>query len=124
MLIGRFSEEVFCKQMELAARDDILPIVGAPGLDEPVLAFKQKLISKQFANDLTRAVAEIRREGPDDVLPEMMAFRHSLHVHDPAVDFIKAFLWSWSLHVMKAKRLARTKSFLVEAVEPMSFVPT
>jgi DNA polymerase epsilon subunit 1 len=76
--------------MELAGRDDILPIVGAPGLDEPVLAFKQDMVSKQFAKDLTRAVAEIRREGPDEnLLPEMMAARHSLHLHDPAVDFIK-----------------------------------
>ena len=62
VIIGRFSKDVLRKQIEIASTEDVLPILGAPGLDEPVLAYKRKMISRHFAHDLTRAVSDIQRD--------------------------------------------------------------
>jgi DNA polymerase epsilon subunit 1 len=87
-IIGRFSKDVFRKQMELALQDGVLPIAGALGLSEQVLTFKRKMISKHFATYLTRAVSEIIKEGPDEnMMPPILIDQP--HHFTPALEYIK-----------------------------------
>lgn len=113
-IIGRFSKDVLKKQMELASHDGVLPIAGALGLADQVLAFKRKLISKHFAAYLTRAVGEIMRDGPDEeLLPPVISDRS--RQLNPALEFIKNVIAVLELdsdiesevHVLKRSLLAQ-----------------
>lgn len=76
VIMGRFSREVLKKQMDLISQNDVLPIVGALGMAEPLLEFKRKMISQHFASSLTRAVGEILKDGPDDVVTPALSLRN------------------------------------------------
>lgn len=65
-IIGRFSKEVLRKQIDLASQDGTMPILSATSMNDQILSYKRKMISKHFASYLTRAVGEILKEGPDD----------------------------------------------------------
>lgn len=68
IIIGRFSKDVLKKERELMIRcgSKGLSSIFDMELNEKVLDFKRKMISKQFASTLTRAVGEIAKEEEDD----------------------------------------------------------
>jgi len=87
-IIGRFSKDVLRKQMDIASQGEVLPIASAIGMNDQVLSYKRKMVSKHFASYLTRAVGEILKDGPDDeLLPPLLAGR-TRHTN-PALEFIK-----------------------------------
>jgi DNA polymerase epsilon subunit 1 len=90
-IIGRFSKDVFRKQMELARQGGGLPLAGALGLTEEVLAYTRKMISKHFAAYMTRAVGEIIKEGPDENMIPPFFSDQSLF-SNPALQFIKSVI--------------------------------
>jgi len=113
-IIGRFSKDVLKKQMELAAQGDVLPIAGAIGMNDQVLSYKRKMVSKHFASYLTRAVGEILKDGPDDeLLPPLVTDRN--RNSNPALEFIKNVIAVLELdtdvekevHVLKRSLLAQ-----------------
>jgi DNA polymerase epsilon subunit 1 len=89
--IGRFSKDPFQKQMELVARGGDLPLVGAGSAEEELLEYRKKVVSKQLASDLTRAVGEIVKDGFDEsTLPaHVVATATSMAFQNPALEFIK-----------------------------------
>lgn len=85
-IIGRFSKDVFKKQLELEQTNDSFANSSEKG--ERLVAFKKTMISKHFAAYLTRAVDEIRKDGVDDeVLPPLLREREG--PIRPALEFIK-----------------------------------
>jgi DNA polymerase epsilon subunit 1 len=88
-IIGRFSKDLFRKQMELARQSGGLPLAGAVGLAEQVLTFKRKMISKHFAAYMTRAVGEIVKEDAgDNIMPPFLG--DQLLLSNPALQFINS----------------------------------
>jgi DNA polymerase epsilon subunit 1 len=68
IIIGRFSKDVLKKERDLITRseDDGLSSIFDVELNDKVLDYKRKMISKQFASTLTRAVGEIAKEEEDN----------------------------------------------------------
>jgi len=88
---GRFSKEIFHKQMKLELADDdemAGVLVGANDKSQKLLDFKKMKISKHFASYLTRAVDEIAKDGTDDeILPPLLG--DARKPVNPALEFIK-----------------------------------
>lgn len=114
VIIGRFSKDVFRKQMELAAKDDVLPIAGAVGMDDQVLIYKRKMIAKHFANYLTRAVSEISTDGPDENVDALWT-DHDLS--QPALEFVKNIVHVLELDSDIAKEVQILKRSLLSQVD-------
>jgi len=62
IIIGRFSRDVLKKEMELFMRSKGSSSIFDTELNEKVLNYKRKMVSRQFASTLTRAVGEIAKE--------------------------------------------------------------
>jgi DNA polymerase epsilon subunit 1 len=63
IIIGRFSREVLKKQIDIKRRGDEKSLsVFSKELNEQLLDYKRKMISKHFASYLTRAVGEIIKD--------------------------------------------------------------
>lgn len=113
-IIGRFSKDVLKKQMAIASQGDVLPIAGAIGMNDQVLTYKRKMVSKQFASYLTRAVGEILKDGPDDKLLPPLATDRNRNIN-PSLEFIKNVVAVLELdtdvekevHVLKRSLLAQ-----------------
>jgi DNA polymerase epsilon subunit 1 len=96
IVIGRFSQDVLRKQIELRIRDESkgLPSLFNKELDEQLLTYKKKMISKQFASTLTRAVGEIGKDAYNDgnearkLLVQISPDRPS----NPVLDFVKSVI--------------------------------
>jgi DNA polymerase epsilon subunit 1 len=87
-IIGRFSKDVFKKQMELVALGDRLSLTGINDFDSQLLDHKRQMVRKHFASYLTRAVSEILKDSAEDlILPPMYTGKSSPIV--PALEFIK-----------------------------------
>jgi len=110
-IVGRFSKDVFRKQLlieqkaksKTSSSAAIFPIsvtksegdgnVHAPVLSpqEQLLIYKKKMISKHFANYLTRVVGEILEDGGGpETFPHLPG--SSLHLVNPALEFVKNVL--------------------------------
>jgi len=91
--VGRFSNDVFRKQMELytsdvsADADEDDGIEGALGRSQRLLNFKKRLVSKHLASLLTRAVDEILKRG---VEAEEAAYDAELGIEGGNDDLVKA----------------------------------
>jgi DNA polymerase epsilon subunit 1 len=94
IIAGRFSKDVLRKQIEYRTRDETKNIrsVFSKEINEQVLAYKKKMISKHFARDLTRAVGEIIMDSNehDEVAPPLMAPRST--PLNPVLEFIKSII--------------------------------
>jgi DNA polymerase epsilon subunit 1 len=97
-IIGKFSNDVFNMQMQLAsASDDNLCSNVIRSADaEQVVQFKKDLTSNTFASYLTRAVGEIEAEGTDkDILPPYTG-SHIIRC-SPSLEFVKSVIQVLSL---------------------------
>jgi DNA polymerase epsilon subunit 1 len=116
LIIGRFSKDVLKKQTEYKVRDqeNNVQSVFSNELNEQLLNYKKKMVSKHFATYLTRAVGEIIKDEPEDqVLPPMID-PHSKPLN-PVLEFIKSVMVvleldseiDAELHVLKRSLLAQ-----------------
>lgn len=86
--IGRFSRDVFKKEMELSRSDDGNVFAEANEKRQKLMNFKKMVVSRRFASDLTRAVDEIVTDGvEDEFLPPLL--REDARPGNPALEFIK-----------------------------------
>lgn len=85
-IVGRFSNDVFCKQMELGRSENGL---NPTALENQLLAFKKSMISKLFASYLTRAVDEILKGDPEESALPPLQTRALTRNHNPAIEFVK-----------------------------------
>ena len=105
-IIGRFSKDVFRKQLLIqhqakAKITAISPVsVAKNGNDEDdsmltpqeqLLNYKKKMISKHFANYLTRVVGELIEDGGGEESFPKLPGSH-LHLTNPALEFVKNVL--------------------------------
>lgn len=112
ILVGRFSKDALRKQAELKQRDSAndAPSVFCAELNDELVTYKQKMVSKHFAAYLTRAVAEIIKDY--DANEPGSHSRDHLH---PVVQFIKSIMVVLELdpdvdaevHVLKRSLLAQ-----------------
>ena len=108
-IIARFSKDVLNKEQQLTERD-----IDAKSRTQQLLDFKRKLVSKQFANYLTRVVGEIANEGggPESFL--RLPGSH-LSLTNPALEFVKSVMTVLELdsdvqnevHILKKSLLAQ-----------------
>lgn len=93
VIIGRFSKEILKKEVDLV-RTESQEDGQAPSLnsiENCVLAYKKKVITKHFASSLTRAVSEILKDGVNsEVKPPFRA--SGTRVTNPALEFIKTVI--------------------------------
>eukprot|EP00980_Cylindrotheca_fusiformis_P026149 scaffold15472_cov117-Cylindrotheca_fusiformis.AAC.13 len=111
ILIGRFSKEALKKQVELQRRDEEKEAasVFSAELNDELVSYKKKMVSKNFAAYLTRAVAEIIKD-----YESMKPGEHSQGCH-PVVQFIKSIMVVLELdndvdaevHVLKRSLMAQ-----------------
>jgi len=86
--IGRFSKDIFKKEMDLSLSDDGTLVADVNERSQKLLSFKKMVVSRRFASDLTRAVDEIVSDGvEDEFLPPML--REDARQGTPALEFIK-----------------------------------
>ena len=115
IIIGRFSKEVLKKEVDLSSRElgESLPSFFSAELNDKLLAYKKKMISKHFASYLTRAVGEIiKDDGPDEKSEGMSNPRQP---DNPVLEFIKSVMVVLELdkevdaevHVLKRSLLAQ-----------------
>ena len=104
-VIGRFSKDVFRKQLliQLSAKEKmnaISPVSVAKNGDgddymlspqEQLLKYKRKMVSKHFANYLTRVVGELIEDGGGEESFPQLPGSH-LHLTNPALEFVKNVL--------------------------------
>ena len=107
-IIGRFSKDVFRKQLLIehnakSKGSGISPMsVAKPNEDddenssfltpqEQLLSYKKKMISKHFAHYLTRVVGELIEEGGGPESFPQLPGSH-LHLSNPALEFVKNVL--------------------------------
>ena len=99
IVAGRFSKDVLRKQLEYRQRDELkhnnIRSVFSKELNEQVVQYKKKMISKHFARDLTRAVGEIIQDtsNSDDqnrTSPPLMTPRST--PLNPVLEFIKSMI--------------------------------
>ena len=94
VIIGRFSKEILRKQIDLI--DKGTEEEGGQGLsfnsiEDRVLAYKKKVITKHFALSLTRAVGEIMKDGINsEVAIPFLANKSA--AANPALEFIKTVI--------------------------------
>ena len=106
-IIGRFSKDVYRKQMLIAAKEEEsfnFHDQRRQGRSDPqsksetklspqeqLIAYKKKLISKHFASDITRAVGEIIKEGGG---PESFLKLPGSHLDliSPVLEFVKSVI--------------------------------
>jgi DNA polymerase epsilon subunit 1 len=94
IVLGRFSKDIMKKEEELKNRnpDDLMLSMFDRDLQDQLLSYKKKLISKHFAAMLTRAVSDIGKEMEDE---EENAAMHRLltltnHPLNPVLEFVKS----------------------------------
>ena len=93
IIIGRFSKDVLRRQIEYRQRDESINLhsIFCKEVNEQLLLYKKKMISKHFATYLTRAVGEIiKDEATDKIQPPMMSPRSEPLV--PVLEFIKSVM--------------------------------
>jgi len=104
-IIGRFSKDVFRKQLLIQQQAKnrmtaISPVSVAKNSDEDdstlspheqLLNYKKKMISKHFANYLTRVVGELIEDGGGEESFPQLPGSH-LHLTNPALEFVKNVL--------------------------------
>ncbi|KAL7468775.1 hypothetical protein ACHAXS_009012 [Conticribra weissflogii] len=110
-IIGRFSKDVFRKQLLIEQKDKakassaaaIYPFsvkkseadenehTPAVSPQEQLIIYKKKMISKHFANYLTRVVGEILEDGGGPETFPQLPGSH-LHLVNPALEFVKNVL--------------------------------
>jgi len=97
IIIGRFSRDILRKEQELRNRDEMkgLPSLFDKQLEEKLLSFKKKMITKNFASTLTRAVGEIGKEqeenGRNDTLNQNLLMKTDRPVN-PVLEFVKSVI--------------------------------
>jgi DNA polymerase epsilon subunit 1 len=96
IVLARFSKDVLKKENELKARnpDGAMLSMFDRELHGQLLAFKKKLISKQFAATLTRAVGDIGKEMEDEGDNAAMHRLLTLTDHpvNPVLEFVKSVI--------------------------------
>jgi DNA polymerase epsilon subunit 1 len=99
IIVGRFSRDVLKKERELITRsgENGLSSVFDTELNDKVLDYKRKMISRQFASTLTRAVGEIAKEEEDIRNGDNISSQRSLLAssHRPinsVLEFIKSVI--------------------------------
>lgn len=105
-IIGRFSKDVFRKQLliqqQAKAKVTVISPVSVAKNDndeddstlspqEQLLNYKKKMISKHFANYLTRVVGELIEDGGGEESFPQLPGSH-LHLTNPALEFVKNVL--------------------------------
>jgi DNA polymerase epsilon subunit 1 len=83
-IIGRFSSDVFRKQMELSNTEGL----EVSSMTSRILDFKSKMISNNFASYLTRALDDILKDESDMVPPPLMLDKTVISTN-PAIEFAK-----------------------------------
>ncbi|KAL3782437.1 hypothetical protein HJC23_006010 [Cyclotella cryptica] len=105
-IIGRFSKDVYRKQLQIELNEkskmtSVSPMSVAMKNDEEestflspqeqLLNYKKKMISKHFANYLTRVVGELLEDGGStEMFPKLPG--SYLNLTDPALEFVKNVL--------------------------------
>jgi DNA polymerase epsilon subunit 1 len=85
-IIGRFSSDVFRKQMELVLADDG---IDSSSVSSQLLQFKKVLVKKSFAAYLTRALDEIVNDTDDPIPPPLLLDANATRSISPAIEFVK-----------------------------------
>ena len=123
IVIGRFSRDVLKKEKDLVDNDvdGNLPSLYNKDVNEKVIQYKRKMISKQFASMLTRAVGEIAQEEENRLnnnesasLRRNVLTKGNSHMN-PVLEFIKSVIVILELdhevhkeiHVLKRSLLAQ-----------------
>ena len=93
VIVGRFSKEVLRKQIDLTMKETE---GGGQGLsynsiEDRILAYKKKVITKHFASSLTRAVGEIMKDGGNNEV-EIPFLASKSTATNPALEFIKTVI--------------------------------
>jgi len=122
IIIGRFSRDVLKKERDLIRRDGdrVMPSFFDTELNDKILGYKRKMISKQFASTLTRAVGEIAKEEEENRNNGNDPFRGNLLTSNdrpikPVLEFVKSVIVILELddevdkeiHVLKRSLLAQ-----------------
>jgi len=91
IIIGRFSLEIFKKQIELCLSDDASLFSDVNEKCQELLNYKKTQVSKHFAWYLTRCVDDIlsNRSGVDDEVPPPLLRDSGVRPSSPALEFIK-----------------------------------
>lgn len=83
IIIARFSKDIFRKEYQLRDQNKTTRI------QDDVIKYKRKVISKHFASDLSRALDEIIKEGGDAENFPAIPGSH-LKLTSPALEFVKS----------------------------------
>eukprot|EP00934_Nitzschia_sp_Nitz4_P003410 Nitzschia sp. Nitz4//scaffold180_size44305//24137//35517//NITZ4_007241-RA/size44305-processed-gene-0.44-mRNA-1//1//CDS//3329539473//3400//frame0 len=89
VIIARFSKEVLRKQLDLQRKSDVsqgVNVIANRPLQEALVAYKRKMVSKHFASSLTRAVAEIIKDSADN------SMQQEYNDANPVLEFIKSVM--------------------------------
>ncbi|KAG7364476.1 DNA polymerase Pol2 [Nitzschia inconspicua] len=93
VVIARFSKDIFRKEQELRNRDgnQFIPSFFDKDLNEKLLSFKKRMISKTFASILTRAVGDIGQE-QEEIGRDIRESHGSLAKQplNPVLEFVKS----------------------------------
>ena len=89
IIIGRFSKDPMKKQIAFMESYEGLPIAGMGDSDTQLVEYRKKMISKNFASYLTRAVSEIAKDGFDESTIPRHISSHFKPV-SPVLEFIKS----------------------------------
>ena len=89
IIMGRFSKDPMKKQIALTESYEGLPIAGTGESDNQLVEYRKKMISKNFASYLTRAVSEIAKDGFDESTIPRHISSHFKPV-SPVLEFIKS----------------------------------
>lgn len=90
-IIGRFSKDVLKKQMDLDGEINGPALANFGVNDENLILFKRKMLTRHFANYLTRAVSEILNdEDHETFAPPLVS--DGLAQRNPALEFIKTVI--------------------------------
>eukprot|EP00536_Pseudo-nitzschia_multiseries_P014500 jgi/Psemu1/298741/fgenesh1_pm.714_\ len=122
IIVGRFSKDVLKKERDLISRDGKggMPSFFDMELNDKVLVYKRKMIAKQFASTLTRAVGEIAKEEEENMNDDNDARHGSLLTSsdcpiNSVLEFVKSVIVILELdgevdkevHVLKRSLLAQ-----------------
>ena len=92
VMIGRFSKEILRKQEDLrkiTAAENHVAIAGSTSIDNRLLTYKRKVITRHFSATLTRAVGEIIKEEITDASVAPPFLGQGAGPLNPALEFIK-----------------------------------
>jgi len=90
VIIGRFSKEIMRKEIDISRKEDdeSRSRTSFNSVDDRVLLYKKKVITKHFASSLTRAVGEILKDGVNaEIKPPFLG--PNVNYKNPALEFIK-----------------------------------